>query len=114
MADANFDGATFDGDARFGGATFSGDARFDGATFSGDAGFYGASFGGVARFDGATFSRPVNFEGATFSPWEDSLSFGGSRVTSPDDEHVWPTGWGPEPNGSGGYTVARANDAGQS
>ena len=111
---AGFGGATFRDDARFGDATFSGYAGFRGATFSGEAQFGGATFSRNARFDRATFSGNAVFRGATFSEGENSLSFGGSRVLSPDAEHVWPTGWSLGPDGSGGYTVVRAKDAGRS
>ena len=111
---AGFHEATFSGDAGFDGATFSGDAEFRGATFNGGAWFDGATFSGNAQFDGATFSGSAPFDGATFSGGEASLSFEGSRVLSPDAEHVWPTGWCLGPDGSGGYTVVRENDDGHS
>ena len=106
--------ATFNGAAWFSGATFSGDARFVGATFNGGAEFDSATFGGDAWFDKATFSGVAEFNGATFSGGEGSLSFERSRVLSPDAQHVWPTGWCLGPDGSGGYTVVRANDDGRS
>jgi len=37
------------------------------------------------------------------------LTFDRSRVLSPDAQHVWPTGWCLGPDGSGGYTVVRAD-----
>jgi uncharacterized protein YjbI with pentapeptide repeats len=111
---AGFGRATFSGDAGFAGATFSGDAGFEGATFSGDAGFGGATFSGNAGFGGATFSGNARFGGATFGGDEGSWFFGQSRVTLPDAEHTWPTGWCLGPNGSGGYTVVRANIDGRS
>ena len=130
--DALFDGATFSGDARFDGATFSGDAAvrqgdlqrqrpcFSRATFTrrrpvragrpspaspGSSGRPSAA----SRFDEATFSGDAMFDEATFSGGEGSLSFKQSRVLSPDAQHVWPTGWCLGPDGSGGYTVVRAN-----
>jgi hypothetical protein len=71
------------------------------------------AFTGEAGFGGATFTGYANFDGATFSGGENSLSFDQSIVTRPDARHVWPTGWRLGPDGSGGYTVVRANDAGQ-
>jgi hypothetical protein len=114
MADANFSRATFSGPASFRGATVSGYASFRGATFSGYADFSWATVSGDAWFNGATFSGDVWFRGATFSGGRDEYYFDRSRVTSPDAEHVWPMGWRLGPDGSGGYTVVRANDAGQS
>jgi hypothetical protein len=70
------------------------------ATFSGEARFYKATFSGIARFNEATFNR--------------GLEFAESRILSPDDENVWPTGWCLQPDGRGGYTLARATDAGRS
>ena len=107
-----FSGATFNG-AYFSGATFNGEARFGGATFD-FAGFLKATFNGSARFDAATFSDLAYFKGATFSGGEGSLSLKGSRVLSPDAQHSWPAGWCLGPDGSGGYTVVRADDAGRS
>jgi uncharacterized protein YjbI with pentapeptide repeats len=106
---AVFHNATFSLPPWFVGATFSGQAWFGEATFNG-ALFDGATFGGGAVFDNATFRGRAAFSGATFGGGGDSLSFTGSRVPSPDAEHVWPTGWRLEPDGSGGCTVVRAND----
>ena len=76
--------------------------------------FYGATFSEVAWFDGATFAGSVKFRGAIFtSTVESHCSFLRSRVLSPDAEHVWPTGWCLVPDGSGGHTIVRANDAGR-
>jgi Pentapeptide repeats (9 copies) len=104
-----FTGATFSGDALFTRATFSGLAWFDGAAFSSSAWF-------DAWFDGVTFCRCARFARATFSGGESSLFFDRSRVLSPspDPPHEWPTGWCLGPDGSGGYTVVRANDNGHS
>jgi hypothetical protein len=87
---------------------------FDEATFGLYAGFGNATFHRFAKFDQATFSGNARFDGATFGGGEGSLYFLGSRVLSPDARHVWPTGWCLGPDGSGGYTVVRANDAGRS
>ena len=65
-------------------------------------------------FDEATFSRRVMFGEATFTSGEGSLSFERSRVLSSDTRNIWPTGWGLGPDGSGGYTVVRANGDGGS
>jgi uncharacterized protein YjbI with pentapeptide repeats len=123
FSEAGFGGATFSYAAFFDGAKFDGNAWFRGVTFGGTAGFGGATFRRRAWFDkvtfseagftGATFSSAARFDGATFNG-DDSLSFDQSRVLSLDDEHVWPTGWCLGPDGEGGYTVARANDAGHS
>jgi len=121
---ARFTGATFSGSAFFGDSTFSGnaifveatfgrDAEFIRVTFSSEAEFSRAAFSGDALFGEGTFSDCVSFDEATFRG-EATLSFGGSRVLSPDDEHVWPTGWCLGPDGSGGYTVVREEDAGRS
>ena len=123
---ATFDGgamfisATFNGDAWFGRATLTAGASFDGTTFSGDAGFDGVTFSGVlfhraifserAGFNRATFTSSALFDKATFSEGKGSFSFKKSRVLSPGAQHVWPTGWCLGPDGSGGYTVVRAND----
>ena len=131
-SDTGFDEATFTGDAVFVGATFkgiagfyratfssiagflvatfTGNAVFDEAAFSGLARFGGATFSGLARFNRATFSGDAMFDGPTFSGGENSLSFDQSIVTRPDAQHVWPTGWRLGPDGSGGYTVVRADD----
>ena len=115
---ARFDRATFSSDAGFGGVNFGGSARFSAATFHGRAFFAEATFntktalilfGGGTRFDGTNFSGDTSFAKATFDGGEDSLSFEGSRVPSPDAQHVWPKGWCLGPDGSGGYTVVRAN-----
>ncbi len=122
---ATFDGASFSGFAGFRGASFSAvaefyrvsfsaDVSFDRATFGRTATFEGVSFSGGVAFDGVSFNGTGLYEGATFSGGEGSLSFGGSRVLSPDAQHVWPTGWRLGPDGSGGYTVVRANDDGRS
>ena len=111
---AMFDRAAFSGDAIFAGAAFSGTAAFDRATFSRDAGFGGAAFNGDAGFRGATFKADTRFNEATFSGGADSLNFEQSRVLSPDAKHSWPTEWRLEPDGSGGYTVTRANNDGHS
>ena len=136
FGDAWFDWATFTGDATFGKATFTGDTRFGGATFTGKALFGGTTFTGDAWFGGATFTGGAYFDGVTFtvSAWFDEVTFTNgarfskvtfgrdatrptfdrSRVLSPDAEHVWPTGWRLGPDGSGGYTVVREDDAGRS
>ena len=132
MVDANFEGATFSGVAAFEEATIRGtawflgatftsgagfaavtfrDAWFDGATFRG-ASFIAATFRRVASFNQVTFGGRADFGGAIFLPG--NMYFARSRVLSPDDEHAWPTGWGIGPDGNGGYTVVRANDAGRS
>jgi uncharacterized protein YjbI with pentapeptide repeats len=111
FSEATFSEATFSAD--FGGAIFSGPALFGGAKFRGPAEFTDATFSGNVVFDDATFSGPAWFGGATFSS-EDSLSFDRSRVLSPDADHCWPPGWCVRPDGSGGYTVVRANDNGHS
>jgi Pentapeptide repeats (9 copies) len=134
MVDVNFEGATFSGVAAFEEATIRGTAWFLGATFTGGAGFVAvtfrdaffddatfwgvsfiaAKFRRVASFNHATFSGSAKFGGAIFLPG--NMHFARSRVLSPspDPPHDWPTGWGLEPDGSGGYTVARAsNDASQ-
>lgn len=81
--------------------------------FPGDAEFEAATFGFLAWFIGATFSGSAMFGEVTFSS-KSRWYFDRSRVLSPDAEHVWPTGWCLGPDGNGGYTVARANDAGRS
>ncbi len=101
-----FLGATFTGGAGFAAVTFR-DAWFDGATFRGSS-FIAATFRRMASFNQVTFEGRADFGGAIFLP--DNLYFARSRVLSPDDEHVWPTGWRLGPDGSGGYTVVRAND----
>jgi len=123
---AGFSNATFNGVAWFGGTTtFNGRASFIGATFEGNAGFDGATFNGAAWFGGtfngdagfnrATFNNVVKFlSTTTFNGGEGSLSFKGSRVLRQSAQHVWPTGWCMGPDGSGGYTVVRAPDAGRS
>ena len=110
-----FDEATFSGDAWFSEATFSGDAMFDGATFNGFAGFDEATFSGNARFDGATFSdrRLVQRRRPSAAARVACLS-SDHASGQPDAQHVWPTGWCLGPDGSGGYTVVRANDDGRS
>ena len=112
--EAGFDRATFNGHAVFGEATFNGYAMFGRVTFNGNAVFGGATFNGGAGFIGATFGGAASFDRATFSGGEDYLSFDQSGVTRPDAEHVWPVGWHLGPDGSGGYTVVRANDDGRS
>ena len=108
---AEFQAATFTGHADFSAAAFcEGDARFNGAIFGHDADFVGTTFSFPAGFRMATFSGSALFDGATFSGGEDSLSFEESRVLSPGAGHVWPRGWRLGPDGSGGYTVVRAND----
>jgi uncharacterized protein YjbI with pentapeptide repeats len=128
MVDVNFEGATFIGVAAFeeatirnaawfGGATFTGgagfaavtfrDAWFDGATFRA-ASFIAATFRRMASFNQVTFGGRADFGGTIFLPG--NMYFARSRVLSLDDEHVWPTGWRLGPDGSGGYTVVRAND----
>jgi uncharacterized protein YjbI with pentapeptide repeats len=117
---AFFNGTVFRGDALFGspvfrdamfhGAVFRGEARFDGTTFNDEVGFYEAAFSSAARFDGATFGSVASFDGATFSGDASALSFDESRVLSPGTRRGWPTGWCVGPDGSGGYTVVRAND----
>jgi uncharacterized protein YjbI with pentapeptide repeats len=129
--DASFDGATFGGDASFDGATFGGGASFDGAIFGGDtnfkatfisyadfseaafigeAAFNGATVGGRALFEGATFNGAVLLDETTFGSGEGSLSLEGAHVLSPRPLQAWPPGWVVSPDGSGGYTVVRAND----
>ena len=63
-------------------------------------------------FYGAAFTRHALFTGATFTGGADALDFEQARVLSSGDPHVWPTGWCLGPDGSGGYTVVRANDNG--
>jgi uncharacterized protein YjbI with pentapeptide repeats len=81
--DANFAGATLDGDflceavtflghVHFQRATFLGDADLGGATFLGDTSFAEASFHADASFFGACFQRRVDFMFATF---HDSSTF---------------------------------------
>jgi len=122
LTGASFGAVTFTGNARFGGATFPDGASFFRATFTGDATFGGATFSGTTDFEEATFTGAVTFDEAkrtgnaafgmaTFSRGESSLSFEGSRVKSPGLQHLWPTGWRLGADGSGGYTVVRANDA---
>ena len=111
---AVFLGATFSSDALFNGATFSSDADFPHATFTGGAWFNRATFSGRAEFVGGTFSSIASFDETTFSGAEDSLSFRGSHVLAPDTQPAWPTGWCLAPDGSGGYTVVRANGDGRS
>jgi hypothetical protein len=114
VADSDFRRAIFTGRrVVWDTTTFTDNALFDGATFTGDASFLETAFTGEAGFGGATFTGYANFDGATFSGGENSLSFDQSIVTRPDARHVWPTGWRLGPDGSGGYTVVRANDAGQ-
>jgi len=110
----SFGGAAFNDAAFFGETDFSDAAGFDGATFSDAAVFDGATFSSDAGFTMTTFSGHAQFDGATFSDGEGSLHFGRSRVLSPSAEHVWPTGWCLAPDGSGGYTVVREDDAGRS
>jgi uncharacterized protein YjbI with pentapeptide repeats len=112
--DAGFDDAVFDGTADFCGATFSGNAGFLGTTFKGHAGFDDATFEGNAGFNDASFNGNARFDAASFNGGESSFSFERSRVLSSSGRHVWPTGWCLGPDGSGGYTVVRANDAGRS
>jgi len=107
---AGFDKVCFGTFARFAGATFSGNAGFREATFGRDARFDGATFRGNADFDRATFSGNAGFRGATFSSDEAVWNFGRSRVLRPDLQHVWPTGLRLGPDGSGGYTVVRADN----
>jgi uncharacterized protein YjbI with pentapeptide repeats len=52
--------------AQFKGASFNGDARFEAATFTGPAGFDGAVFTGGAKFDRASFRRGARFGRAEF------------------------------------------------
>lgn len=107
--DAGFDEVTFSDGVMFIGATFNDNADFDATTFNADA-FLGAIFNNGAKFSRTTFNSPTMFSGAIFNGREGSLSFTGSRVLSPSIQHVWPTGWCLGPDGSGGYTVVRAND----
>jgi uncharacterized protein YjbI with pentapeptide repeats len=120
---AAFQGATFNGRAMFAranfthaagfeGTTFSGRATFSQATFNDVAGFTNATFGSDARFDRATFNNAAMFGGATFKGGEGSLYLERSRVFWSGAQHVWPTEWHLRPDGSGGYTVVRANDDG--
>ena len=100
--DADFQAATITGHAEFSEAAFcEGDARFNQATFGHEADFVRATFNYRAGFHMATFSSCALFDGATFSGGEDSLSFEGSRVLSPDAGHVWPAGWRVKRDGSG-------------
>ena len=134
IGDGHFKHATFTGPARFTGATFNIHAWFSDATFRGDALFVAATLQGAATFDGATFGGLAWFDNATIGAagfnettfgsqaffkdvtlnGKGHVSFDRSRVLSPDAEHVWPTGWCLGPDGSGGYTVVRANYAGRS
>jgi len=86
--DAMFSEATFTGDAVFMRTTFNSDAAFDGATFNDAAAFIGVTFNGDAMFGGVIFRGMAGMIGATFSG--DAVFF--------------------EPDGSGGYTVTRADD----
>jgi Pentapeptide repeats (9 copies) len=118
-----FDGATFCGDAWFAAATFSGSARFKGTTFQGEAGFdlstfndkrgyttfESATFTGLTHFDRATFCSITGFRGVTINAMA-SMSFERSRVLRPKAKNTWPTGWRLGTDGTGGYTVVRAND----
>jgi uncharacterized protein YjbI with pentapeptide repeats len=110
LTDSWFRLATFNSGADFSGATFNGRARFEQATFNGRAGFERATFNGLAGFADATFSDRAYFAEATFSG-KHGLVFKRSRVLSSDADHAWPAGWCLGPDGSGGYTVARGNDA---
>jgi uncharacterized protein YjbI with pentapeptide repeats len=101
---AGFERVNFCIDITFFGATFSRSAVFARATFN-DASFDWATFRGITVFDKTTFSGTATFDKATFST---VLSFKGSRVLSPDAKHDWPTGRCLGPDGSGGYTVVRA------
>jgi hypothetical protein len=117
MARADFRVATFSGNAGFSDATFDGDAWFGGATFTRLAWFRGATFTGRAWFSGGTtFGGSAVFIDATFGGHgEPQLSFAGSHVLKPTLYMSGrPAGWRLGPDGSGGYTVVRANDAGQS
>src|SRR5207244_3820202 len=127
------EGATF-GDARFFGATFESIAwfrmttfnsrvafvttkfkdgvYFDEATFN-SAVWFGATFDSFASFDRATFGGGVMFDGARFSDASGSLFFERSHVLSPDARFSLPTGWRLGPDGSGGYTVVRAENDGR-
>ena len=87
-------------------------ATFSQATFNDVAGFTNATFGSDARFDRATFNNAAMFGGATFKGGEGSLYLERSRVFWSGAQHVWPTEWHLRPDGSGGYTVVRANDYG--
>jgi hypothetical protein len=80
------------------------------ALFNDVAGFTNATFDSQAGFANATFNNAAMFGGATFKRGEGSLNFERSSVLSQDAGHVWPTGWRLGPDGSGGYTVVRAND----
>jgi len=128
--DADFNDATFGGDATFYGTTFNGTAEFQPAAFAADVMFSGATFGSCAwvngatfagrtqfggvtftdntAFSGATFGGATEFAGATFAGGADRLPFKGTRVLSPDAQHVWPAGWCLMPDRRGGYLVARA------
>jgi hypothetical protein len=135
---AQFGGAAFVDNAMFVNATFSSDAEFNRAAFVGDAIFVDATFTGAAWFEDAAFGGGANFGLSTFSSYSDfrraifggafgfrgitflgraaggdGLIFDQSRVLSPDG-HEWPEGWRRVPDGKGGYTVARANDASRS
>lgn len=66
LADAEFEGARFDGDADFGGVVFRGDANFEGAVFSNGVNFADAVFGSAARFADCRFEGEATFEEAGF------------------------------------------------
>ena len=128
--DTSFNRATFSSVTRFDTATFGGDAVFNYATFMDAATFVQTTFsGGIAGSSGRPSAAPPHsreprlaaLPGSTArrsaavptSPRRPSgalrvaFLFSRSRVLSPDAEHVWPTGWCLEPDGSGGYTVVR-------
>jgi uncharacterized protein YjbI with pentapeptide repeats len=114
ISHASFSKVTFSLSADFREVAFSSVALFSQVTFSGNAAFAGATFSRSVGFRSVIFSGPADFAGATFSRGDDWLSFGESRVTSPDVQRVWPTGWRLGPDSNGGYTVVRANDDGLS
>ena len=89
-------------DADFTGATFNGNARFDRATFTGYAVFREATFGRLAVFDEATFTNGAVFDDATFT--EDAM-FGEATFTG--DAVFMRTTF----NGDAGFYKATFNDA---
>ncbi|WP_155829788.1 pentapeptide repeat-containing protein [Glycomyces tenuis] len=121
--EAWFDGAQFERVAWFGEARFEHDAWFGGARFGGSAGFGGVRFGGSAGFDEARFRGAARFDGVRFggAAWFDEVRFESTeetaegsplpdgrfvmdeaivyRIEFEDEEHVWPPGWEPVPDG---------------
>jgi uncharacterized protein YjbI with pentapeptide repeats len=107
---AGFRGTTFNDNAEFGRATFNSNAEFRGTTFNDNAGFRETTFTDAAWFGGATFNGNAEFGEATFTRGGSYFDFDRSRVASSMAEQIWPTGSRLEPDGSGGYTVVRADD----